>query len=117
MGGRTSHIERGSDMSLLEGKTAVVTGAGRGIGRAHALALAQEGASVLVNDVGRELRGGVGGKGLEQGEANLDVAQSVADEIIANGGRSLMRPTSAISKRLPGSLKRQSMPLVTSTFS
>ena len=39
-------------MGMLEGKTAIVSGAGRGIGRAEALLLAAEGAKVIVNDVG-----------------------------------------------------------------
>ena len=38
-------------MGLLDGKTAVITGAGRGIGREHALHLASEGAAVVVNDI------------------------------------------------------------------
>src|SRR5215831_1547306 len=44
-------------MPNLQGKVAIVTGAGRGIGREHALAMAREGASVLVNDLGASLAG------------------------------------------------------------
>jgi NAD(P)-dependent dehydrogenase (short-subunit alcohol dehydrogenase family) len=61
----------------LDGKVAVVTGAGRGIGRAEALLLASEGATVVVNDVGCS----VGGEGTDDGPA-----QSVVDEIQAAGG-------------------------------
>ncbi|MFY9580872.1 MAG: SDR family NAD(P)-dependent oxidoreductase, partial [Gaiellaceae bacterium] len=44
-------------MPKLDGKVAVVTGAGRGIGREHALALARAGAKVVVNDLGASLAG------------------------------------------------------------
>ena len=44
-------------MGLLDGKVAVITGAGRGIGRTEALLLAAEGASVVVNDVGAAVSG------------------------------------------------------------
>lgn len=64
-------------MGLLDGKVAIVTGAGRGIGRDHALALAREGAKVVVNDLG----GSAAGEGEDQ-----TPAQSVADEITAAGG-------------------------------
>src|SRR6202020_2703649 len=65
-------------MGLLEGKIAIVTGAGRGIGREHALLLAREGAAVMVNDLGGDGRG--------EGE-DLTPAQSVAEEIRAEGGQ------------------------------
>ena len=65
---------------LLEGKVAVVTGAGRGIGREFALALAAEGASVVVNDIGVGLRGD------DTGE---DPAADVCAQIEAAGGRAV----------------------------
>jgi NAD(P)-dependent dehydrogenase (short-subunit alcohol dehydrogenase family) len=65
-------------VGLLEGKVAIVTGAGRGIGREHALLLAREGAAVMVNDLGGDGRG--------EGE-DLTPAQTVAEEIRSGGGQ------------------------------
>ena len=65
-------------MGLFDGKVAIVTGAGRGIGRTHALLLAGEGAAVVVNDLG----GSAGGDG-----SDATPAQLVVDEITAQGGR------------------------------
>ena len=62
---------------LCEGRICVVTGAGRGIGRMHALKLAEHGACVVVNDLGAA-RDGLG--------ADCGPAQDVADEITAAGG-------------------------------
>ena len=67
-------------MGVLEGKVAVVTGAGRGLGRSHALALAEEGAKVVVNDLGAELDGRGG---------SLDPADNVVKEIKAAGGEAV----------------------------
>ncbi len=64
-------------MGIFEGKVAIITGAGRGIGRAEALLLASEGAKVVVNDLG----GGRDGAGKDEGPA-----AEVVTEIRAAGG-------------------------------
>ncbi|MGH2829317.1 MAG: SDR family oxidoreductase [Actinomycetota bacterium] len=64
-------------MGVLDGKVAIVTGAGRGIGQAEAVLLAREGASVVVNDLGGEWDGT---------GTDTRPAQLVADEIVAAGG-------------------------------
>jgi NAD(P)-dependent dehydrogenase (short-subunit alcohol dehydrogenase family) len=64
-------------MGLFDGKVAVVTGSGRGIGRAEAILLAKEGAKVVVNDLG--------GSGAGEG-SDATPAQEVVDEITAAGG-------------------------------
>lgn len=68
-------------MGLLDGRVVIVTGAGGGIGRAHALAFAAEGARVVVNDIGVGLDGSPAGGG--------SAAQGVVDEIVAAGGEAV----------------------------
>jgi NAD(P)-dependent dehydrogenase (short-subunit alcohol dehydrogenase family) len=67
-------------MPDLTGKVAIVTGAGRGIGRAHALALAAAGARVVVNDLGGSVRGD---------GSDSTPAQLVVEEIVAAGGEAV----------------------------
>jgi NAD(P)-dependent dehydrogenase (short-subunit alcohol dehydrogenase family) len=67
-------------MGRFDGKVAIVTGAGRGIGRSHALLLASEGAAVVVNDLGGASDGG---------GSDATPAQQVVDEIAAKGGRAV----------------------------
>jgi 3-oxoacyl-[acyl-carrier protein] reductase len=72
----------------FEGKVAVITGSGRGIGRATALLLASEGAKVIVNDLGSEVRGG---------GADPDVANQVVAEIQRLGGDAFANSADAAS--------------------
>jgi len=67
-------------MGICDGRVAIVTGAGRGIGREHSLLLAAQGAKVVVNDLG----GARDGEGTDAGPA-----QQVVDEIVAAGGEAV----------------------------
>ena len=67
-------------MGALDGRIAIITGAGRGIGREYALLFAAEGAKVVVNDLGGTLDGSGG---------DVSAAQQVVDEITAAGGQAV----------------------------
>jgi NAD(P)-dependent dehydrogenase (short-subunit alcohol dehydrogenase family) len=67
-------------MGLLDGKVAIVTGSGGGIGREHALALSKEGAALVINDLGGA-RDGTG--------AGQNMADQVVEEIVAAGGEAV----------------------------
>ncbi len=73
---------------LCEGRIAIVTGAGRGIGREHALSLAAHGAKVVVNDLGGDIDGSGG---------DVGYAQQVVNEIIAMGGEAVANGDSVSS--------------------
>jgi NAD(P)-dependent dehydrogenase (short-subunit alcohol dehydrogenase family) len=74
------HREKGCAMGALDGRVAVITGAGRGLGREHALLFAAEGARLVVNDLG----GGPDGSG-----SDVTPAQQVAEEVRAAGGEAV----------------------------
>ena len=85
-------------MGTLDGKVAIVTGAGRGIGRGEAMLLAAEGARVVVNDLG-VAREGDGADGTP--------AQEVVDEITAAGGTAIVeRPRRLVLVRRAGARSR-----------
>jgi NAD(P)-dependent dehydrogenase (short-subunit alcohol dehydrogenase family) len=68
---------------ICDGRVAIVTGAGRGIGRAHALELARQGAKVVVNDLGFD-RDGTGGTTSEPAEAVVKEILELGGEAVAN---------------------------------
>src|SRR4051812_29399367 len=67
-------------MGICDGRVVIVTGAGRGIGREHALAFAREGAKVVVNDLGVQRDGT---------EPTSETAQAVVDEIVAGSAEAV----------------------------
>jgi NAD(P)-dependent dehydrogenase (short-subunit alcohol dehydrogenase family) len=73
---------------MLEGRVAIVTGAGTGLGRSHALMLARHGAAVLVNDVGAA----------KDGRGASDTAEEVVAEIRAAGGRAVANSASVADR-------------------
>ncbi|MFI5052963.1 MAG: SDR family oxidoreductase [Acidimicrobiia bacterium] len=68
-------------MGALDGRVAIITGAGRGLGREHALLFAQEGAKVVVNDLGGDQQGG---------GADVTPAQQTVEDIKAMGGEAVV---------------------------
>ena len=75
-------------MGSLDGRVVIITGAGRGIGREHALLMASEGAKLVINDLG----GNIDGSG-----ADIGPAQEVVEEIKAMGGEAIANTDSVTS--------------------
>jgi len=75
-------------MGDFEGKVVVVTGAGNGLGRSHALEFGKHGAMVIVNDLG----------GSTSGTGESDIADLVAEEIRAGGGQAIANKASVADK-------------------
>ena len=86
-------------MGLLDGRIAIVTGAGRGIGRAHALELARQGAKVVVNDFGVS----------NNGEKTDSPANDVVREIEAMGGEAVVNGADVADFEQAGAMVQQAI--------
>jgi len=86
--------------NLCEGRVAIVTGAGRGIGREHALMLAGQGAKVVVNDLG----GDIDGSG-----SDLSPAQEVVNEIVEIGGEAIVNGANVADFTAAGEMVQQAI--------
>jgi NAD(P)-dependent dehydrogenase (short-subunit alcohol dehydrogenase family) len=88
-------------MSLnFTGRVAIVTGAGGGLGKQHALALAARGAKVVVNDLGADVHGDGG---------SVSAAQAVVDEIRRNGGEAMVNAASVTDYEAVKAMVQQTM--------
>jgi NAD(P)-dependent dehydrogenase (short-subunit alcohol dehydrogenase family) len=86
----------------LTNRVAIVTGAGGGLGREHALALAARGAKVLVNDLGGSVNGAANANA-------VSAAQTVANEIIAAGGKAIANTASVTDEAAVQAMVKQSI--------
>ena len=90
----------------LTNRVAIVTGAGGGLGREHALALAKRGAKVLVNDLGGALSGAAADA---NASGSVSAAQAVANEIIALGGQAIANSASVTDFDAVQAMVKQAM--------
>ena len=98
----------------FDNRVAIVTGAGNGLGRAHALLLASRGAKVVVNDPG----GAVDGRPINRGGGDHAAADKVVAEIKAAGGQAVPNYDSVADPRArPTSSRPRSIPSARSTSS
>ena len=84
----------------FHGRVAIVTGAGGGLGKQHALALAKRGAKVVVNDLGANVHGEGG---------SVSAAQAVVDEIIKAGGEAIANAASVTDYEAVQGMVKQAM--------